>query len=204
MHTLVNGRVAPVVLLALFLFCTLSTSQEWLRIEVLATDTAGAAELGVSGATLAPPVIALTLACCALTVVLFLLKRVGRVLALSALVVASIALCGFTVPVLLNPLASVGSAVSELTGLLGESAIGAAISQVVFLPWIYLTVVLSAIAAVYAGVLIPFSARWRIRASRYKRNDSPSSERSSRMADQLADDRISEWDALTKGEDPSA
>lgn len=201
---LVSGRIAPVVLLALYALGALSASQEWLSIKIVAADTAGAAELGVSGASSAPPVFALALACCALTVVLFLLKRVGRLVALVTLVMGSIALCGFTVPVLLNPLSSVSGAVSELTGLLGENAIEAAISEVVLLPWIYLTVVFATIAGVFAGILLPFSNRWPLRASRYKRNDSSSRETSSRMADQLADDRISEWDALSKGEDPSA
>lgn len=204
MRTLLSGRIAPAVLLSLFALCALSASQEWLRIKIVAADTAGAAELSVSGASSAPPVIALALACGALSIVLFLLKRVGRLVALVALVIGSIALCGFTVPVIVNPLSAVGGSVSELTGLLGEDAQEAAVGELILLPWIYLTVVFAAVAAVFAVLLIPFSTRWPLRASRYKRSHSYSSETSSRMTNQLADDRISEWDALTKGDDPSA
>lgn len=142
-------------------------------------------------AALSPVAIAIVVAALALSIAGPIFRRVLGLLvaALGAGVVALAA------AVAANPASAMAARVTELTGLSGHGGL-AAVANVTLTPWSWVTIAAGFVAALAGLVVVFTSGRWRSAGRKY--------EAASSKAPAQKPDRISDWDALSEGEDPTA
>ncbi|SJN11412.1 Tryptophan-associated membrane protein [Leucobacter sp. 7(1)] len=142
---------------------------------------------------LSPVAIALVAAALALTIAGPVFRRVlgGLVVLLGAGLVA------LTAGVIANPLAAVTGKITELTGITGGAATNAVVwSQLS--TWAWVSVFAGVAAAVIGLLVVVFGGRWVTGGRKYDTGGA-----ASKRADG-GTDRISDWDALSDGDDPTA
>lgn len=144
-------------------------------------------------AALSPVAIALVAAALALTIAGPVFRRVlgGLVTLLGAGLVA------LTAGVIAAPLTAVTSTVTELTGISGTAATAAVVWSQLSV-WAWVSVVAGAVAALIGLLIVLFGGRWATGGRKYD---------TGAAAKKRADggtDRISDWDALSDGDDPTA
>lgn len=199
------GIIALAAALAL-----ISATQPWLSIS-FAPGAAAASTLEVSGQQLNPPLspvaIAVLAAVLALTIARSVFRRVLGLLV--ALLGAGIVSLG--VLALANPRGQSESSVGAVTGILGESQheliVGVAVSA-----WPAITVAAGAVAALAGVAVLIVAGRWARGGRRYEASaagdaaSGPAAGGPGAAGENGADDerdRISDWDAITHGEDPT-
>ncbi|QIK64489.1 Trp biosynthesis-associated membrane protein [Leucobacter viscericola] len=141
---------------------------------------------------LTPLALALVAAALALTIAGTVFRRVLGVL-VALLGAGSAAL---TWSALASPLSAISGKVTELTGITGSASASAIVWSEVS-PWGYVTLVLGIVAALLGIAVVVWGGRWGTAGRKYdaerKRQD-PKSE---------GPDRISDWDSLSEGDDPT-
>lgn len=175
----------------------LTSVQRWLDIQFFA-GAASAEQLGVSGQELSPALTLLSLAALASALVLTIAGPVFRrvIGVLVALLGAGISAIG--VLAVVDPLAGAGAAIEAVTGIAGEDQYGHVRAATVSV-WPTIAA-LCGVALVFAGIwIVVFGGRWKSGGRKYE-----SGERSSRDSQRGGNsDRISDWDALSHGDDPT-
>lgn len=141
---------------------------------------------------LSPVSIALVAAALALTIAGPVFRRVLGVL-VSLLGVGLVAL---TWAVLASPVASISGAITELTGLTGGAS-GSAVTWIQVSPWVTANLVVGCIVAILGVLVLVFGSRWGAAGRKYD------ADASRRRSAQGGPDRISDWDSLSEGADPS-
>jgi hypothetical protein len=147
----------------------------------------------VQGTAAAGAVPALALTCVVLTGALALAGPVFRVVlgvletALGILVVVS------AVVAVLDPVSSSTASISAVTGVTGSESVAALVASVSVALWPVVAIVAGAVIAGLGVVVVATASRWPSSARKYA---------AVRM--EPADgDRIGDWDALTRGDDPT-
>ena len=176
------------------LFGLIASTQTWLD----ATINDGAAEaIHVPGADAIPLLAPLSLAAIAAAMTLSIAGVAFRYLIGALVVIIGIALLTFNVRLLTGASAQdVAAAVTEATGIAGESAIADMVTSLTQTPWVLVTVI-AWLLVIGGGVITLITARsW------------PASGKKYRVAAGGAHhcgplDKIDSWDELSRGDDPT-
>ncbi|MET0590263.1 MAG: Trp biosynthesis-associated membrane protein [Naasia sp.] len=154
----------------------------------------------VVGQSAAPALSGLALASLALAGALSLAPVVLRLVlgglqvALSALVFAA------ALPALTDPAGRVAPRVTEVTGIDGDGPVRALLLGIDSTPWPMVVLIMAGLGAA-AGVWILVTGRsWPVPGRRYAAGTDPEKPRSDAPEERTRED---EWDALTRGEDPT-
>lgn len=141
---------------------------------------------------LTPLALALVAAALALTIAGTVFRRVlGVLVALLGLATAAL-----TWSALATPLGAVSGKVTELTGISGNGSESAIVwSQVS--PWAYATLMLGIVATLLGVAVVVWGGRWVSAGRKYDAEAQPGTAQSDEP------DRISDWDAMTAGDDPT-
>lgn len=196
------GRGAAVLLVVLLGLTTFGlTLPTWVR--GVAATTVGTAEVAVSGVDAVPGASSAGLVVAVAGLVLALSGRVTRVLAVLGVGLGGAVTVVSAAQLLADPAPVAQQAAAEVTGapeLVGPAALSA-------LPALTLVV---GVLTVLTGIALPFLlGRWQRVGRRYERTGTPSTVPSSEPAPDArhAQGRVramDDWDALSRGEDPSS
>lgn len=176
----------------------LASVQRWFDIELL-PGVATVERLAVTGQQISPSLTLISLAALAAALVLTIAgKNFRRIIgALIAVLGGGLSYAG--VAALTNPLAGASGPLEEVSGIAGDAQrtlVGALEVTI----WPTITVVVGALLAIAGLLVLVFSSRWKAAGRKYESGDAATRRRA---ATQPTDDRISEWDALSDGGDPT-
>lgn len=188
-------RAKPLILLGIAATgaaSLLAGSQTWVSFMIEGVHSAETVPGQDINPALTPLALALVAAALALTIAGPVFRRVlGVLVALLGLGSAALTWSALT-----SPLGAISGKVTELTGITGTATETAIVWSEVS-PWGYVTLVLGVVAALLGVVVVIWGGRWVAAGRKYdaehKRQDSKSGR----------PDRISDWDALSEGDDPT-
>lgn len=170
----------------------LAGSQTWISFMVEGAHSLETVTGHDVNPALSPVSIAVIAAALALTIAGPVFRRVLG--ALVALLGAGAAI--LSIGVLANPIAALAGRVTELTGITGANA-AAAVTWHETGAWGYVSVVAGALALAFGVFVIATAGRWAAGGRKY--------DAAARMETTSGKpDRISDWDALTGGDDPTS
>lgn len=176
----------------------ISSTQTWLT--AVLDDGAGHA-LAVPGASAIPVLAPLGLAVLALGGALSIVGTVLRYLfgAISVLIAATLTWLSAQI-VLGPPTGAVASAVTESTGITGETAVADLVASISQTPWPAVTLVTAVVLLVAGAFTLATAHRWRGAGRRYRTDEDVHTPASASRPH----DAIDSWDDLSRGEDPTA
>lgn len=187
------GRVKLTVLLAGLAASALvliAWTQPWFELALSSGQL-----LSVSGDVVAGGLAALGLAGLALGAALAIAGPVFRVIlgALEVAIGALVVVSGFLAT--LDPVGSSAPAVTEATGVSGDSSILALVSAITSTAWPAVAIALGVVIVLVGVAVIATSRRWPASSRKYQsaRFEEASGERSS----------VGDWDSLSEGRDPT-
>jgi uncharacterized membrane protein (TIGR02234 family) len=178
----------------------LAWSQPWFSLELTASS-GDPVPLDVRGDVAASALAPLALAVLAIVAALALAGPVFRVVfgVLESLLGACV--IAVTAVSLGDPAAASAHAVTDVTGVSGADSVRELISSVAVSVWPTVAIVIGALI-VLAGALVAFTApRWPTSGRRYSRSRGVPADA---VEAEAAPDPVSEWDALSDGDDPTA
>lgn len=173
----------------------LAGSQTWVSFMLDGTHSLETVTGHDVNAALTPVFIAIMAAALALTIAGPVFRRVLGVL-VTLLGAGAVAL---SMVVLANPLAALAGKITELTGISGSSNTSVVTWSSVS-GWGYLSVVAGVLALVIGLVVLVTAGRWAAAGRKYA---APAAGGQTAGASGGAPDRISDWDALSDGGDPT-
>ncbi|GAB4068064.1 Trp biosynthesis-associated membrane protein [Angustibacter speluncae] len=182
--------VVALVVLAVVLLA--ASSRTWVSAQAdLLTGgaVAGRQVVMASGSAVAPAAGALGLVVLAAAGLLLLARPVVRVVAGALVVLAGLAAAVVAAGVLLDPTAAVLPSVAEASGLTPGSVTADDVASVRLTGWPVVAVVAAVLAALVGVVVLAAGRRWGT-ARRFERDPAPT--------------RGDDWDALSRGDDPTA
>lgn len=153
------------------------------------TALEGTVTVQVSGSQVAPAILAAAVAILAAVAAVALVGRAGRWVVAVVVVACGVLVVGTTLAVLGDPVAAVSPVVADVTGV-GKLA-GPVTTSV--WPWL----------AVAVGVLDALAGVWLVLASRAWAGPSRRHESAAAPTAPAEPDERSDWDALSRGDDPS-
>lgn len=188
--------VGLIVLMSALAF--LASVQQWLAVALL-PGAATVESLSVTGQQISPALTLIALASLAAALVLMIAGKWFRWgIALLVIVLGSgLAFSG--VQAILNPLDGASGQIEAVSGISGDAQSGLVASLDVSV-WPALTVGIGAVLALVGVLVLLFGSRWKTGGRKYESGDASPRERT---ATAPTDDRISEWDALSDGGDPT-
>ncbi|WP_137843618.1 Trp biosynthesis-associated membrane protein [Microbacterium sp. 2FI] len=201
--------IAVVATLAAGALGVISSTQTWLTV-ILADGAATV--IAVPGASAVAVLAPLSLAVLALGGALSIVGRVLRYVFGGLSVLIAGILAWLTAPVVIEaPTSAYAAAVTESTGIAGESAVTLLVAGVTTTPWPAITLVAWGVLFA-AGVLTLITARrWRGSDRRYRTTATvdagaagAGAAEGGRPHDAAKDRAIDSWDDLSRGEDPTA
>ncbi|HEX5331779.1 MAG TPA: Trp biosynthesis-associated membrane protein [Cellulomonas sp.] len=166
-----------------------STVPAWFRVTG-SSALAGDVEVAVSGGQAAPAVLAAAVVLLAAAAAVGLVGRVGRWVVVAVVAAAGVVVLASVAGVLRDPDPVATVAVAAATGV---TALAGPVSST---PWPWFACVLGVLDGLVALGLARASARWGATSRRH--------EPAASAATAGADDDRSTWDALTRGDDPTA
>lgn len=188
-------RAKPLSLLAIAVagvLALLAGSQTWVSFMLDGThDLETVTGHGVNAA-LSPVAIALVAAALALTIA----GRVFRRLLGALVALLGAGLIALSAGVTTAPVGAIGARITELTGITGDAAGGLVVWHDVSI-WAWTSIAAGVIAVAAGAFVLVFGGRW---ASGGRKYDAGRERRRSGSGS----DRISDWDSLTGGDDPTA
>lgn len=178
----------------------LASTRVWIDIDFVA-GSAAVERTTVTGQKLNPAVALVAIAAIAAALVLTIAGRVFRrvVGALIALLGAGLVVVG--VAVLSSPVSGARQRIGELTGITGEAQ-ASLVSAVRVSMWPTIVVALGAVLALVGVLVVVLGGRWRSAGRRYEAAGESTRSRAPRSTGE--NDRISDWDALSGGDDPTS
>jgi hypothetical protein len=212
MKRLGTKRVALTVQLIVAIFALIASSQNWVTFTLSDETALSTRFLDVSGNTIAPLTFALLLAALAGLAALTISNR-----GLSYVVLVAVAACGVGSSIVCanvanNPIEFAQTQLTKATGLAGTGTLKSYVVSTALSPWLIITAIASVALSILAIFAIANAHNWARRRTRYDSRSRrtadaslPGDESTRRVSvEDLADDRIDDWDALSSGEDPSA
>ncbi|MFA7497083.1 MAG: Trp biosynthesis-associated membrane protein [Leucobacter sp.] len=185
-------RVKPVALAGIALAGAVALgagSQTWISFMLADTHSLETVTGHDVNAALSPVAIALIAAALALAIAGPVFRRIlGALVALLGAGTAALA-----IGVLADPTSALVGRVTEITGLSGGS--GSSIVWMEMSMWGYVCAVAGVLAVALGAVVLVTAGRWAAAGRKYDSD--------TRRVDPAKPDRISDWDALSEGDDPS-
>ena len=169
----------------------LAGTQPWVSFSL----AEGNVDEAVTGHAVNPALSPVAIAAIIAALVISLAGRVFRWVLSTLIVLLGVGICWGAWAMLGDPIRAVRSRVAELTGLTG-SVVDAEVTAVAT-PWPVVTIALGALICIGGLAMLVTSRRWRTSDRRYR----STAERHPQAA--VEPDRISDWDALSDGEDPT-
>lgn len=151
-----------------------------------------AAPVVVRGQQVAPALAPLGLVVLAVAGALTIASTAVRVVLGAVLLLAGAGVVALALPSVLDPGAGAGGAIATATGLAGVVVAAGSAGT----PWPVVAVIAGVAAAALGGVIVARARRWSTGGRRFSRTPAPAP----RAAPA---DPIAEWDALTRGADPT-
>jgi len=190
--------LSTTALLAALVF--LAWSQPWFTLEL--TPTSGdPAPLEVRGDVAASALAPLALAVLAIVAALALAGTVFRIVFGVLEVLLGACVIAVTIVSLGDPGAASASAITDATGVSGADSVADLVAAVAVSPWPAAAIAVGALVIV-TGALVAFTApRWPVAGRRYSRTRTAATDAAGASP---ASDSVSEWDALSDGDDPTA
>lgn len=192
-------------LLLVGVLALISSTQSWVTIE-LAPGIAAQGELAVSGQQLSPPLAPLALALAALAVALTIAGRVFRLVLGVLAALLGIGVAASAIGVIQAPLAAAVAKVTELTGIGGIEATGPGVIAASHLAvWAPITVAAGVFGALLGLAVLVWGRGWAAAGRKYEtvHENAAADQAAENSAAVVTHDRISDWDALSDGADPS-
>ncbi|MBL3687204.1 hypothetical protein D3248_09640 [Leucobacter zeae] len=188
-------RAKPLSLLAIAIAGALGLiagSQTWVSFMLDGTHDLEAVTGHAVNAALSPVSIALVAAALALTIAGPVFRRIlgGLVALLGAGLVA------LSASVVASPIAAVGARITELTGIAGDVA-GDLVVWHSVAAWAWVSIAAGALAVLAGALVIVLGGRWAAGGRKYDAS-------AQRAPAGAGSDRISDWDALSEGGDPTS
>ena len=200
MLMLATKRVLLLSLIAAAVMLLFASTREWMHVD-LVEGAATVTQLRITGQVTATGVMPIALALLAVGVTLTIAGRVMRTLlaALVALLGVWIVLTSFTAArgEESDLVALAGAELSQVTGL-GASEHMSAVARVSVTPWPLVTVGLGALTVLIGIAIVVWGRNWKTAGRKYE-----STARRSGTPNGSVADRISDWDSLSDGDDPS-
>lgn len=182
--TVVLGAGAAVLVLA-------ASAQPWAVVS--ATDALGAVRVvSPEGQQVSAQVPALALVALAASVAVAFTRRLARIAAGTAILLAGAGSAVASFASARNPAAGSSAALQDITGLAGTAA-GASVVDASSTPWPWVAAGAGAGLVLVGGAVLLRGSRWAVPSARY---EAPAA------AERVADDGT--WAALSRGEDPTA
>lgn len=177
----------------------LSSVQTWVDIKFF-SGVASVESLATTGQDLSPALTLIALAGLASALVLTIAGPVFRRIIGVLIVLLGAGLTAIAVLTLANPLGGARGSIETVTGISGEAQYGLVRATVVT-AWPTIAALCGFVLVVAGLWVVIFGARWKSGGRKYEsgENTGRSAQRESGRSD-----RISDWDALSDGDDPTA
>lgn len=188
-------RAKPLSLLAIAVagaLALISGSQTWVRFMLDGTHDVETVTGHAVNAALSPVAIALVAAALALTIAGNVFRRLLGVL----VVLLGAGLVALSAGVVSAPVGAIGARITELTGITGSAA-GQLVLWHSVSAWAWVSIAAGSIAVVTGALVLAFGGRWAAAGRKY---DAGAQRRSA----EPGSDRISDWDSLSDGDDPTS
>lgn len=183
-------------------------TQQWFTV-ALALDQAGGGPVVVGGDVAAAGLSALALAGLALVGALSIAGPAFRLVlgVLQALIGATVTLS--SVLAIADPVSASAAAVTEATGVSGESSVASLVQSASTSAWPYLAAVLGVLGVALGVAIVVTVRRWPQSSRKYQAAQFDPESRSAidpadRGAQAREPDAIADWDALSDGGDPTS
>lgn len=174
---------------------TIASTQTW--IEVILADAGD--PLQVSGADALPLLAPLSLAVLALGAALSIAGNVLRQVIGALGLAAAVVLISGTVPLLsAPPISSVAPALTEATGISGDTTLSGIVDALEPTAWPMIAIVVWTVLALASVLILATAHRWQAGGRRYRQ-----SEGAAPHSDAEPLDPIDSWDELSQGTDPT-
>lgn len=157
----------------------------------------------VVGQVAAPPLSGLALASLALAGALSLAPFVLRLVLGALQVLLSVLVAVSVLPSLTDPAGRVATRVTEVTGIAGDGPVRALLDRVDSGPWPVIVLVTAVIGAVAGVWILVTGRRWPKPGRRYAAKGADDTAVVTGPKESAGSSREDEWDALTRGEDPT-
>ncbi|KIP52465.1 hypothetical protein SD72_09535 [Leucobacter komagatae] len=176
----------------------LSSVQEWIDI-AFHPGAATIEHLSVTGQQISPALTLIALAALASALVLTIAGRGFRRVIGLLIVILGGGLSYAGVRALIDPFDGASGPIAQVSGITG-TAQSTLVESFNVSVWPTVTVVVGALLALAGVLVLVFGQRWKAAGRKYESGSGPARPRS---ATAPTDDRISEWDALSDGGDPT-
>ncbi|MFC5338118.1 Trp biosynthesis-associated membrane protein [Leucobacter denitrificans] len=176
----------------------LASVQVWIQVEFL-TGVSAVERIEVTGQQASPAITLISLAALAAALVLTIAGPVFRkVIGLLVLVLgAGLAAVGTSIA--LSPIDGARSQIAESTGISGDSY-DLLVASISSSAWPTITAVIGVLLGILGVCVLILSGRWKTAGRKYD-SGTDGSKKKTRTSE--PGDRISEWDALSDGDDPT-
>ena len=182
------------------LLALLTTMQTWVTVQ-FAPGVAAVEDLSLTGQGLNSSLTLISLAALAATLVLTIAGRVFRWLIGVLVAALGAGLAALGIGVWISPIEQAAFQIGEVTGISGEAQ-AELVSESGASVWPLVTAALGVVLAILGVLVVVTSGRWKSAGRKYDTDHAaPASRPESREA--TNNDRISEWDALSDGDDPT-
>ena len=176
----------------------LSSVQQWLDLEFL-PGVATVEHLAVTGQEISPALTLIALASLAAALVLTIAGKGFRRFIGLLIIALGAGLSYAGVKVITDPFEGAGGPIEQVAGISGEAQ-SALVGTLTVSLWPTVTVVVGALLALAGLLVLIFGSRWKTAGRKY---ESGTGGKRARSATAPTDDRISEWDTLSDGFDPT-
>jgi hypothetical protein len=147
--------------------------------------------LVIPGSSAVPALAPVGIVLLALAIALTIAGRVARIVLGVVLLLLGLAVVALALPSALDP--SAGTRGQEIAAL-GVTDVRSSVVAVVGTPWPAVAVALGALAALLGVLVVVRAPRWPVGGRRYRSEAAPAA---------VSTDPVDEWDALTRGTDPT-
>ena len=179
-------------------FALLASVQVWVRIEFI-PGVATVESLSVQGQKVSPALTLIALAALASALVLTIAGTTFRRVLGGLLAVLGGGLAAIGITVARTPIDGARGQIEVVTGISGDALYGL-VEVGHATPWPGVTSVIGLVIAVIGVFVIAVSGRWKAGGRKYE-SGPPVTKRAARRDDES--DRISDWEALSDGDDPT-
>lgn len=177
----------------------LASTRVWVAVD-FAAGAATAESASITGQKLNPAVALIAIAAIAAALVLTIAGRVFRRIVGALIALLGVGLGAIGMVALSSPLRGARQRIEELTGIAGEAQ-SSLVDAVHVAVWPGVVIALGAVLVVAGALVVMLGGRWPSAGRRYEAAaGEPAGEETRSTA---ANDRISDWDALSDGDDPS-
>lgn len=187
-----NKRLAVITFLLAGVLALAASTQPWVRVELEQVATSQS-ELVATGKDADASLTPIALAILALGIALTIAGKAFRYVLAVIAVLLGAGLIWSGIAGISDPITGASAQLSELTGLTGGAQFDAVAGSTIT-PWPYVTIVGGALTIIAGLIVLLKGGSWKTGGRKYEtdRADAPAEP-----------DRVSDWDMLTKGEDPS-